>query len=159
MALALSCGTCGWVRLFAFLWMLSLGSVACSPDPVQDLQRHRSTSARTKVLILLHPSCYFHLDSPLEFRWGPSTNAGHLLDNFSGSFFIDGALSVFLLCSGCFLLAVPLAPQHQCRIPNINVGILPTQWFFCFFVSAAIFAWPLLWTFVGHPRCQCRPSC
>ena len=52
MALAHSCGTCGWVRRVAFLGALSLATVAGSSTPTQDPQHQCRQSARAMVLFL-----------------------------------------------------------------------------------------------------------
>ena len=114
---------CGWARLVAFLGALSLGNVVGTPPPVVDPQHTCRKPARAMFFILLfflllHFSCYFRLASPLASRWGPSTNAKDIVDNFSG-----------------------FSSSWRSRVCVDMWPLCGT--FSCLFTSAASFGWPL----------------
>ena len=143
----------------SFAWPL-LWNFLGARAPVQKMMLASSHASLPMVFILpLHLGCYFLFFSLWNFVGSPAPLQDILLISSEASLFEwrtrartgHVAGPVLLLFSGCFLLAVSLAPQQQCRIPTSG-GNLPGQcffFFFFFFMSSASFAWPFLSNFVG----------
>ena len=107
-------------------------------------------------ILPLHLGCYFLFFFPLEFRWVSSTLQDLLLTTCEASIFERRTRAraghvagpVLLRFAGCFILAVSLAPQQQCRIPTASGGNLPGQ---CFWQLLLFLGWLSLGSVAGAP--------